>query len=183
MSDTTRMKDLRQWVCWRTEERNARPTKVPYSPTTGSRARSDDPATWATLARAREAAREGAYDGIGFVFSASDPFCGVDLDACVRPETGEVESWAMSIIEELDSYTEISPSGTGLHVIVRAELPPGGNRKDRVEMYDRGRFFTVTGNHLRGTPTSVEERQRQIGALHARLFPLNPPEASPTNGT
>ncbi len=145
MSDHTRMKDLCQWVCWRAEERNGKLTKVPYSPTTGSRARSDDPATWATLARAREAAREDAYGGVGFVFADSDPFCGVDLDSCVRPETGEVEPWAMSMVEKLGSYTEISPSGTGLHVIVRAELPPGGNRKDRVELYDRGRFFTMSG--------------------------------------
>ncbi|CAN5554055.1 hypothetical protein BH24ACT18_BH24ACT18_22310 [soil metagenome] len=184
MSDHTRMKDLCQWVCWRAEERNGKLTKVPYSPTTGSRARSDDPATWATLARAREAAREDAYGGVGFVFADSDPFCGVDLDSCVRPETGEVEPWAMSMVEKLGSYTEISPSGTGLHVIVRAELPPGGNRKDRVELYDRGRFFTMTGNHLQGTPNAVQERQQQIEGLHARLFPPRTlSEAPSTNGT
>ncbi len=177
------MRDLRQWVCWRAEERSGKPTKVPYSPITGSRARSDDLATWATLARAREAAREGAYEGVGFVFSDSDPFCGVDLDSCLHPETREVEPWATGIIEELDSYTEISPSGTGLHIIVRADLPPGGNRKDRVEMYDRGRFFTLTGNHLHGTPTTVQERQEHIRTLHNRLFPHTPSEPSSTNGT
>ncbi|MGH3145785.1 MAG: hypothetical protein ACRDTR_08285, partial [Rubrobacter sp.] len=137
-------KDLRQWVCWRSEERDGRPTKVPYSPASGLRARSDDPVTWGTLSEAREAAREGDYEGVGFVFTAGDPFCGVDLDACVDPETGEVASWAAEVLDELDSYTEFSPSGRGLHVLVRAELPPGGRRKGRVEMYDRGRFFTVT---------------------------------------
>ncbi len=183
MNDPGPMRDLRQWVCWRAEERNGKLTKVPYSPTTGSRARSDDAATWATLDQAREAAQEGTYEGIGFVFVSSDPFCGVDLDSCVSPETGEVEPWAMNTVEELDSYTEISPSGTGLHVIVRAELPPNGNRKDRVELYDRGRFFTVTGNHLHGTPTAVRERQQQIRTLHNRLFTPNPLEVSSTNGT
>lgn len=183
MSDIVPMRDLRQWVCWRAEERNAKSTKVPYSPVTGSRAASNDPTTWATLAQAREAAQKDRYEGIGFVFTESDPFCGADLDSCIHPETGEVEPWAKDIVGGLDSYTEISPSGTGLHIIVRAEVPPGGNRKGSIELYDCGRFFTVTGNHLHGTPSVVQERQRQIQSLHARLFPLNPPEAPPTNGT
>ena len=166
------MKDLEQWVCWRLEARgqNAKPTKVPYSPRSGTRARSDDPATWGTLAEAERAA-EKDFDGIGFVFATSDPFCGVDLDSCVDPETGEIEPWATKVLDELDSYTEISPSGTGLHVIVRSKLPPGGNRKGRVEMYDRGRFFTITRRRLPGTSHRVEDRQEEIEALHARLFP------------
>lgn len=183
MSEPTSLKDLRQWVYWRAEKRNGKRTKIPYSPTTGSRARSDDPGTWATLAQARKAAQSSAYDGIGFVFSESDPFCGVDLDSCVDSESGEIEPWAMNIVEELDSYTEISPSGTGLHIIVRAKLPSGGNRKDRIEMYDRGRCFTVTGNHLKDTPTGVQERQEQIRSLHAHLFPSMLSEVPSTNGS
>ncbi len=167
----TSMRDLRQWVCWRREERGGKPTKVPYSPVTGSRARSDDPETWGTLAQARATAGRENCDGIGFVFTASDPFCGVDLDECLNPETGEVEPWALEIVEELGSYTEISPSGTGLHVIVRAELPEGRRREGRVEMYDRGRFFTVTRRSLPGTTRAVESRQDRIDTLHARLFP------------
>jgi hypothetical protein len=166
-----RPKDLKQWVCWRTEERSGKSTKVPYSPATGARARSDDRATWDTFAEAREAAEKPGYDGIGFVFTAGDPFCGVDLDECVDPETGEVEPWALDLIKELDSYSELSPSGRGLHVLVRAKLPEGGNRKGRIEMYDRGRFFTVTGNRLPGAPNRIEDRQERVEALHARLFP------------
>ncbi|MEW6635612.1 MAG: DUF3987 domain-containing protein [Actinomycetota bacterium] len=178
----TSMKDLKQWVCWRSEESDGKPTKVPYSPggTPGTRARCDDPTTWGTFAEGREAERKGGYDGVGFVFTASDPFCGVDLDGCVDPETGEIEPWAAEILDGLDSYAEFSPSGKGLHVIVRAELPPGGRRKGRVEMYDRGRFFTVTGRHLPGTPRSIEDRQAEIEALHARLFP--PSEQAPPDG-
>lgn len=165
------MKDLEQWVCWRSEVRNGKTTKVPYSPASGTRARSDDPATWGTLAEAEEAARSKGHDGIGFVFTARDPFCGVDLDACVNPETQEIEPWASEITEGLDSYAEFSPSRTGLHVIVRAQLPPGGNRKGSVEMYDRDRFFTVTRCPLPGTLRRIEDRQEQIEVLHARLFP------------
>lgn len=170
-----RPKDLNQWVCWRSEERDGKPTKVPYSPRFGSRARSDDPETWGTFAEAREARRDGNHDGIGFVFTADDPFCGVDLDGCVDPETGEIESWAGEILDELASYAELSPSGTGLHIIVRATLPEGRRRNGKMEMYDRGRFFTVTGDHLPGAPRVIEDRQEQIDALHARLFPSELP--------
>ncbi|MDX5895288.1 DUF3987 domain-containing protein [Rubrobacter radiotolerans] len=179
----TSMKELKQWVCWRQEERGGKPTKVPYSPHSGCRARCDDPTTWGTLDQGRETKRKDGYDGVGFVFTDSDPFCGVDLDGCVNPETGEIEPWAMRIVEELDSYAEFSPSGAGLHVLVRARLPEGGRRKDHVEMYDRGRFFTVTGRHLPGTPRGIEDRQAEIEALHARLFvdSLRDQGSPPTN--
>lgn len=176
-----RMKELEQWVCWRSEERGGRRTKVPYSPASGSHARCDDPATWGTFDEARNAVREGRYDGLGFVFTTEDPFCGVDLDGCVDPETGEVEAWAMEIVEELGSYTEFSPSGAGLHVIVRAVLPEGGNRRGGIELYDRGRFFTVTGRRLPGTSHLIEDHQQQISTLHARLFP--PQERNTPDGT
>ncbi len=168
---TTRLQELRQWVCWEWEQRDGKATKVPFSPHEPRRAKSDDPTTWGTLTEARQSARERDYEGVGFVFTAEDPFCGVDLDAVLNPETGEVEEWAMEIVRELDSYTEISPSGNGLHIILRAELPAGGNRKGRIEIYDRGRFFTVTGHHLPGTPKLVKDRQPQLDALHRRLFP------------
>jgi primase-polymerase (primpol)-like protein len=67
------MGDLPQWVCWRAELREGKATKVPYSPESGSRARSDDPATWGTLPEAKRAARDGDLDGVGFVFTESDP--------------------------------------------------------------------------------------------------------------
>lgn len=176
-----RPRDLSQWVCWRSEERAGKPTKVPYSPGSGRRARSSDPATWGALTEAREAAAREGYDGIGFVFTARDPFCGVDLDSCVDPETGEVEEWAAEIVAELDSYTEFSPSGRGLHVILQAELPPGrpGNRTGKVELYDRDRFFTVTGRRRPDAPRRIENRQEQLSALHASLFPLSEQAGDP----
>jgi putative DNA primase/helicase len=145
---TQNIRDLKQWLCWRIEEREGKPTKVPYSPLTGKKASSTDPQTWASYPEAVKAYREHGYAGIGLVFSEDDPFCGVDLDGCLNPKTGEIEEWAREIIEELDSYTEVSPSGSGIHVLVRGELPPGRNRKGRVEIYDRNRYFTVTGRHL-----------------------------------
>ena len=108
------VKDLEQWVCWRSEvrRRDGKKTKVPYSPRSGLRARSDDPDTWATLAEAEAAAHKDDYHGTGFVFTARDPFCGVDIDSCVDPETAQTEAWAREIVEELDSYTEFRHTHT-----------------------------------------------------------------------
>jgi hypothetical protein len=169
-TDTQNIRDLRQWLCWRTEERDGRPTKVPYSPLTGERASSTDPKTWASYSAAVTASKERGYGGIGFVFTPDDDLCGIDLDACIDLDTGEIEPWAQEIIEELDSYTEISPSGTGVHVLVRGTLPEGRSRKGRFEAYDRGRYFTVTGRHLSNTPQSIEARQDQLERVVGRMF-------------
>ena len=160
--DRQDIRDLKQWVCWRTETREGKPTKIPYAPLTGRRADSTNPETWAGYGEAISACEEHGYHGVGFVFTAEDDLCGVDLDKCLDPRTGELEAWAQEIIDELDSYAEISPSGTGIHVLVRGTLPPGRNRKGRFEAYDRGRYFTVTGKHLAGTPKTIEGRQEHL---------------------
>jgi len=170
VADTLDIRDLRQWLCWRLEEREGELTKMPYSPLTGKKGDSTDPQTWASFSTAVSARREHGYDGIGFVFTPEDDLCGVDLDKCLDSETGEIESWAWKIIEELDSYTEISPSGTGVHILVRGELPAGRNRKGRFEAYDRSRYFTVTGKHLAGTPRTIERRQEELGGVVRRVF-------------
>jgi hypothetical protein len=164
------MRDLEQWLCWRQEEREGKPTKVPYSPITGHRASSTNPETWAGYQESLRACKDQGYGGIGFVFTPEDDLCGVDLDGCLDPETGEIEGWAQEVIGELDSYTEISPSGTGVHILVRATLPKGRNRKGRFEAYDRGRYFTVTGKHLAGTPQSIEARQEELRGVVRRVF-------------
>jgi putative DNA primase/helicase len=168
--ETQNIRDLRQWLCWRTEERDGKPTKVPYSPLTGEKASTTDPETWAGYHKAVEAYRQHGYGGIGLVFSEDDPFCGVDLDGCLDPKTGELEGWARQIVEELDSYTEISPSGTGVHILIRATLPEGRNRNGRFEAYDRGRYFTVSSKHLAGTPQAIENRQEELQDVLRRVF-------------
>ena len=168
----TLLRELRQWVVWREEERPdaEKPTKVPYSPLSGRKASTTASGTWAGYEETVTARREKGYDGIGFVFTKDDPYCGVDLDNCRNLETGDIEPWAQKIISELDSYTEASPSGDGVHIILRGELPPGRNRKGDFETYDRVRYFTVTGKHLAGTPKSVESRQEALEAVVGRVF-------------
>ena len=170
VADTLDLRDLRQWLCWRSEDRDGKPTKVPYSPATGKKADRTVPETWTGYQEAVKACNEKGYGGIGFVFTSEDDLCGVDLDKCLDPETGEIEPWAWAIIEELNSYTEISPSGTGVHILVRAALPKGRNRNGRFEAYDRSRYFTVTGKHLVGTPQTIEGRQEELHSVVGRVF-------------
>ena len=130
-----------QWVVWKAV--GDKPDKVPYSPRTGRRASSTDLLTWGTFEEALQAYENGEYAGVGLVFSSADPYTGIDLDDCVG-EDGEIALWALEIVRYFDSYTELSATGTGLHIIVRGDVP--NRRKGGVEVYSSKRFFTVTGH-------------------------------------
>lgn len=168
------LKALPQWVAWRYERRDGEWTKPPISPHTGWRASSTKPATWGTFNQALAFYHEHhgkGIDGIGFVFSAADPFAGVDLDDCRDPSTGILAEWAQAEIAALNSYAEVSPSGTGVKLFLEGRLPPGRHRHGHYELYDRERYFTLTGQHLPDTPATVEARQAELTALHTRLSP------------
>ncbi len=129
---------------------------------------------WTTFAGATDSATRHSQ-GIGFalgVVQDGPAFAGVDLDACRNPETGAIEEWARKIITFLNSYAEVSPSGTGVKIFVLGTLPDSAKQGKvyKVELYDRGRYFTVTGNHLAGTPTTVEDRTAQLRDLHTKLW-------------
>jgi len=161
-----KLREREQWVCWREEERDDKLTKIPVTPATGGFASSTDPETWGSLEAALEYTETEHADGVGFVFTDNDPIVGVDLDDCRDPETGDVDDDAQDIIARLDSYTEVSPSGTGYHVLIKGNLPDGRNRRGSVELYDTARFFTVTGDHVGRTPTRVARRQDALDAIH-----------------
>jgi len=185
------LRERRQWVLWRAESRpdgrgGTKVTKIPWAHGKGRNASVADPSTWASFNEVVQALDAGEGDGIGFVFTAEDPFVGVDLDGCRDPQTGTVEPWAQEIIGQLDSYTEVSPSGTGIHVIAMATLPVGGRRKGRIEMYDRDRFFCMTGETASGHPRVIAHRQGEIEALHAQTFgdpAPSAPQLSPARPT
>ena len=162
------LKAVPNWVMFNLEHRanQPKPAKVPYQPS-GYHAKANDPSTWNPFETCQEAVSK--FDGIGFEFAP--PYIGVDLDKCRDPETGALEEWAQDVISHLDSYTELSPSGTGVHIIVKGILPPGGRRLGPFEMYSESRFFTMTGEHLAGTPTAVNERTDVLAEIHQALFP------------
>jgi putative DNA primase/helicase len=141
------LKSFRSWVVWRYEARDGKLTKVPYVPGEDRRASTTDMRTWRTFSEALAACKTGGYCGLGFVFSSGDPFTGIDLDRCRDPETGEIEPWAQKVIDRAGGYAEASPSGLGVHIIVRGKAPNG--RRGRIECYSSERFFTVTGEALR----------------------------------
>lgn len=162
-----------QWVVWRYKLRpgDDKPTKVPYDPKNRLKASTTDSATWGSFEQVCRAYLENEYDGLGYVFSQDDPYTGVDLDNCIVDGRIDPVKWGYAC--QLDSYTEYSPSGSGIHIIVRAVMPGEKGRKsntDKVEMYDRKRFFTVTGEHFEDTPSTVEERQEALCRLCETIF-------------
>ncbi len=176
-----------QWVVWKRERREGRVTKVPYDARTGARASSTDPYTWCSYA---EALAARGVDGVGFVVTEGDPFVGIDLDGALG-EDGSVRPWARAILEALNSYTERTPSGRGLRVWVRGRLPGRGRKKSfadpetgepcALELYDRDRYFTVTGLSLDGRPSTIRPRGRELSALVAQWFDPSP-QPPPRNG-
>ena len=172
------LRTLPQWVAWRWEDVQGKPkpTKVPYRSCEPRRkASTTDPATWSTYDDAVKAVVDGDGDGIGFVFTGDDPYTGVDFDDCVDGET--IDPTVAALIGELDSYSEFSPSGTGVHTIVRAELNGGRNRTGKTswggafEVYDRDRFFCMTGDLIPAAPLSVNARQGQLDRARTAIFP------------
>jgi hypothetical protein len=113
-------------------------------------------------------------NGPGFALGAVEKgptFAGVDLDDCRDLLTGKIDAWAQDIIRAFNSYTEISPSGTGVKIFLTGTLRDEDDSQRKVyqlEVYDRKRYFTVTGHHLTGTPTTVEPREAQLRDLYAR---------------
>jgi len=165
------LKSLCQWVVWRMIPAKPKPKKIPFQPRQHKKmASTTDPTTWATYDEAVQTFNQHQFSGIGFVFTKDDPYVGVDLDKCRVAETGVLERWAQHIVEQLSSYAEVSPSGTGVHIIVQGSLPPKGRKKGQVEMYDSRRFFCMTGDHFTNTPTTIEQRQSELESLHTQVF-------------
>lgn len=181
------MKASPNWILWKYEYRkdskgNLKKTKVPYQ-INGEKAKSDNPETWNSLENVIKTFKKypDRYDGIGFVFSLDTGIMGIDFDRIRNPETGEWDQEALQEIKSLNSYTEISPSGDGIHVLVKGKVPlepdengkigTGRNNQDLGrEMYHSARFFTFTGAHMEGTPYTVNESQGAVNTLYYKWF-------------
>jgi hypothetical protein len=175
------LKSLPQWVVWRyvwkDDPRGGKWTKVLFQCRSPARhAKVNDPSTWDGFEAALQAYHKPhAYlDGIGFVFAPGDPYAGGDLDHCLSPD-GELAPWAVGILDEVNTYAEISPSNTGVKFIVIAKLPGKGTRRagihgpgTAVELYDQGRFFTLTGHALEKVET-IPAAHEPIERLYAQI--------------
>ena len=156
------LKDSKSWLTFKYEPRpDGKKNKIPYDPRTGRKA--NNPELGLTFEEAL--AFESKYDGLGFYVEA--PYIVIDIDGCVNPATGDVELYAAEIVQELSSYTEASPSGTGLHVWVRG-VKPGDKCRKGIEIYSTKRFLTVTGVHVPVTPKEI--REVDITPLYNRML-------------
>ncbi len=157
-------------------------TKQPCSVATGEVANAHDPKNWGTFEQARQAAERRHHAGIGYVFTKDDPYTGIDLDDCIGGD-GTITPEAMEVITAMGTYAEVSPSGTGVKLWVKGTIPasvtptPFGTGK--IEMYPHSRYFTVTGQHLEGTPTTINDAQAALDALYAVLRPDPAPTPTP----
>jgi len=158
--------------------------KPPKDAKTGYTCDGNDPANWYTFTEALAAQQAGRFDGIGFVNGQGEAdlhHSGIDLDDCRNPATGELSELAKDIIEAANTYTEISPSGTGVKIFLYGNLPKGHkakNESETVEIYTRKRYFTVTGRRVEGTPATVEHRQEELEVIWQRYIGSEKPAAS-----
>lgn len=158
------MRKHKNWVAYRFEMRKGNQTKVPYQlkdPRT--HASTTDPDTWGDFEDALEGLASGLFDGIGFVFTKEIGITGIDIDKCINDD-GVLANHALDWVERCNSYTEISPSGKGLHIYVFGKLEGKGFKRVLGEIYDTGRFFTVTGN-VWGEPCAVKPAQSAISYI------------------
>ncbi|HKU19822.1 MAG TPA: hypothetical protein VJQ50_02330, partial [Terriglobales bacterium] len=169
------LRTLRQWVCSAAD-------KCPKQ-VDGRNADVSKPETWNSFdACLAEAAKHKGW-GVAFCFTTGDPYTVVDFDHVRKAESGDTESWALDIIDGLNSYTELSRSGTGWHVIVRSKRNALGKKTAHVEIYDHGKFVTLTGDVQPFVGSEeIFERDNEIAALQARLDTEAKPTAAPASG-
>jgi hypothetical protein len=170
------------WLTWQYEEGEKRWEKIPYSARDGWRhGNTTNPMTWLDFERAAKRCAFDKRDGVGFVLTLDDAIhhhvavyiTGVDLDGCRDPQTGEIAAWARKIINHFNSYTEVSPSGEGVHIYLRGITSRGRKRAygtGKIEVYSYARYFTVTGDHVEGTPHEVRERGPELEEFMAEYF-------------
>jgi len=174
------LRDAAQWVNWRAvwQGEKGKYNKPPIDPKTLSFAKSTDPATWASfeVAAASYERHQSQLAGVGFVLTAGDVLVGIDIDHCI--EDGQVQADAQAIIDRFSSYTELSPSGTGIRIFLHGKLPAGGRKRGNLEIYDRDRYLTVTG-HAIGLALPILERQSEIDSFYQELSPPTKPGRSP----
>ena len=171
------LKQLPHWVGWKYVQRPGEDhkRKVPINARDGQPAKSNDPATWCDFDTARRGADQYGLDGIGFMFSGDGIF-GIDIDHCYDPETQELDQAAAEIIETVQSYTELSPSGTGIHILCKGTLPEGRKRKGAVEMYSTLRYFTVTGNQF-GLEYPFSDCSERVAVMYRKYLGEDEPAA------
>lgn len=159
------LKQLNQWLVWHYEDiGSSKPTKVPYNPNTNNPASTTNPSTWIDFQTAYNAYETGKWSGIGFVFSNQDPYTFIDLDDTKGDQIALDRQ--LKIYKEFDSYSEVSPSGQGLHIIIKGDIPIG-RKRSFIEIYSTGRYATFTGNVYNDKP--IKDGQQLLNQLWEQM--------------
>ncbi|MCJ1804217.1 phage/plasmid primase, P4 family [Staphylococcus warneri] len=175
------LKQHKNWCVWKFENRNGKRTKIPFNAETGEFAKSNDKSTWSSYETAVNA---GGVDGIGFFFEP--PYLGIDIDDIDddlhRFKQGDkLDNIVSEFNEAFKSYTEVSPSGNGLHIIVKGKIPGSRRRKGNIEMYDSGRFFTMTGKTIGKYKDVTEVSEQVFKTIYEKYLPDNTVKYPTTN--
>jgi len=165
------LKAVPQWICYRRVPNKKDPTKfdkIPIDSKINKKASVSDPQTWAGFEKAlTRYQKDSTISGVGIVLTEDLGIVGIDLDKCLT-EDGSFQ-WGAEDVSKINSYTEKSPSETGIRIFAYGKLPPNGRKQGNVEIYISGRFLTVTGNIIGGNRT-LEYRHDEIWAFHGRIF-------------
>ncbi len=167
------LKTLPQWVGWRLAQRadTFKPTKIPINAKTLRKASSTDPRTWGSFARAVAAYNLGQVDGIGFVLTREDPYIGIDRDDIAGGDSFGFDP----LVDQMDTYADVSPSGKGIHIIGKGKLPGDvGKHPKGLGIFEHSRFFTMTGNLLGGKARPIRDVQHVIDQRWDAWFPKKP---------
>jgi primase-polymerase (primpol)-like protein len=164
------LKERPQWLLWKWEKRDGRWTKPPYK-IEGQPASSTDPSTWAKFEGVVTAYGKGqGFDGIGYVLTKMDPYTGIDLDGSFNKEEGRLHDWGKVIVDSIKSYSEISPSGNGVKILLKGKLPKSGHHGEKIGVFDQSRYFAITGHVVNGY-AKIEARQTELDSLVRREWP------------
>jgi putative DNA primase/helicase len=167
------------WVVWNYRLIDGEYKKPPCDPRTGRLASVRDATTWGSFQEAHTAYSSGAFSGIGFVLSKDIGIVGIDIDHCIADR--RIATSARQIIQALNSYSEVSPSGTGIRILLTGSLPGTRRRQGSIEMYDDLRYLTLTGHLLKTTPKTLQSRQRELYSVYQRLFAAEPNQLEKEN--
>jgi hypothetical protein len=166
------LKVKKNWVLWKYVRKDKKWTKPPYR-TDGSFASTSDQSTWTTFDEVKNIYEKGGFDGIGYVFDGSDNLKGVDLDHILEQDT--IKEDCRNVLNNLNSYTEFSPSDEGVHCLVYSDLNLGKNKckKGNIELFQDSSFFTFTGNILSEYPKTIEDRNHEFRLIYNAYFAMN----------